>query len=641
MIIERKKIYFSYALFVLLFSLVAVKAFYVQFIHREKLVAYAENQFVREGIIFPKRGNIYDRHGAPLALNIQTYSLFTIPKHTQGELSNFKRLSNIIPDLKLSIIRKKISKRNKYTWIARKIKLSEKQLEEVNKIDDIYVEPESSRFYPNYQLLSQTLGFVGIDNAGLAGLESKFNHVLQGDAQIVRYLKDAKGRPLKFETIRKEGESKDLYLSVDKDLQTVAEVTLKDAVAQFSAIRGGIGVLDAESGEVLAIANYPTFDPNLVPNQGQGRELVNRKLSFVSDPFEPGSIFKVFTVASALENKVARPDTHYFCEYGKLKVEDHIIKEAETTEKFEWLSVGDILKLSSNVGTTKLAFDVTFPTLKKTLQAFNFGQKTGIEIPGESRGIFLDKENVGPLALSNLSFGQGVAVTGIQLLSAYGAIANGGMYVTPTIFRKEGKQVITRTRVMSEQVAGELTKMLIGAVEEGTGKNAIIPYFQIAGKTGTAQRPSSLGGYDGYISSFIGFPVNVNKRFVMLVYIENPHGKYYGNDVAAPAWKKMAQYILYRNKDQKFLAYQTQKYNNLNMNMIKISVTPEREHGNEKIPNFVGLDKLSAQKMAQKFGITLKQIGSGLVKHQNPANGNLPAETKVVELSYEIPKFDH
>jgi cell division protein FtsI (penicillin-binding protein 3) len=268
--------------------------------------------------------------------------------------------------------------------------------------------------YPNHDVASQVLGFVGIDNVGLAGLEYLYNDDLKGEPRIVKYVRDAKGRAIKFESEDIGGTAKDITLSIDKDLQAMAEKYLKEAVDKFDAESGGFGVMDAETGEILAVGNYPNFDPNDVNKSKE----VHRKLAFATDPIEPGSTFKTFTVISALENNIAKPETAFYCERGELEVEGHIISEAESKKKFEWLTVSEILRHSSNIGTTKLAFDLTYPKLKKTLTRFGFGEKTGVEFPGESRGIFVNKDNVPPLSLSNISFGQGVATTGMQMPSS-------------------------------------------------------------------------------------------------------------------------------------------------------------------------------------------------------------------------------
>jgi len=553
--------------FCLLFAVVVSKAFYIQVVNKAKLLAYAKSQFIREVKEYPNRGNILDRNGNPLAINVHVYNVFTIPKNKNAEFyQQLKALSQIVPELSYQKLRAAVQKRNRYTWLGRKIKLSENQIKKIKKLEGVFVESHTQRVYPNRELLAQTIGFVGIDNTGLAGIENSLNTVLKGKPQVVKYIRDAKGRPIKYETKASEFASGDVQLSVDKDIQGALESYLKEAVDHHKAFRGGAGVMDAETGEILAIANYPTFDPNAATSF----PLENRKLAFVTDPFEPGSIFKTLTIASALENKIATPETKFFCEYGKIKVQNHWISEAESHEKFEWLTVSEILKYSSNVGTTKIAFSLKYPQLRETLDKFHIAQKTGIEIKGESKGIlhYKAKDKVRPLTLSNISFGQGVATTAIQMLRAYAAIANGGHLINPTLLKSDRSQIGPENRIISAKTANELTKMLVSVVsDEGTGTNAKIPHYEIAGKTGTAQRVSPTGGYSGYIGTFVGFPVNVNRKFVVLVYIDNPKDKgYYGGVTAAPVFKKITQYILYKKKDFAQFAKYDEKSNSKNLN---------------------------------------------------------------------------
>jgi len=365
----------------------------------------------------------------------------------------------------------------------------------------------------------------------------------------------------------------------------------------------------------------------------------DRKLAFVSDPFEPGSIFKTFTVASALEHKLARPDTNYYCEKGKFEVGDHVINEAEKSKKYEWLSMSEIIKYSSNIGTTKIAFDLTFPRLKETLKNFNIGEKTGIEIPGESRGIFADKENLTPLKLSNISFGQGIATTGIQILAAYASLANGGFYIKPTIIKKENYKP-KRIRIISEKTAQEITKMLVDVVNEGTGSKARIPFFEMAGKTSTAQKPAKSGGYEGYIPGFVGYPVNVDKRFVIYVYVDGPIGKnYFGNSIAAPVFKKVAKFLIYKNKEYNNLANLGKDGDSPMPTLKKIS-SDDRNLGLNQVPNFLGLDKRSSVTLAQKKELKLVHLGIGVVTSQTPSPKSEIGDNQTVELIYSPPKYE-
>jgi cell division protein FtsI (penicillin-binding protein 3) len=654
--VEKNRIIFVFTCFCLFFLLVLGKAFKVQLIDASDLIVRANSQFLRQATIYPKRGNIYDRNGHPFALNVQTYSIFTIPKATNGKNEVYKKLAKIVPELNYNEMISLVKKRKKFTWLGRKLKLNKYQVEDIKELKGIFIEGAPERTYPNHELLSQVIGFVGLDNSGLSGLEYLFDKELKGTPVTLKYTIDNKGRPIKFESHQDvTAQAKDIYLTIDKDIQGMAERYLKEAVLKHNADKGGVGVIDAESGEILAIANYPTFDPNNV----KGSLPEARKLSFAVDPFEPGSTFKVFTAASALEHKVAKINSTYYAEQGRMKIQGHWINEAEAHEKFEWVSVQDILKFSSNVGTTKLAFDLTFPKFKKTLKELNIGEKTGIEIPGESRGIFTEADNVTPLSLSNISFGQGVATTGVQMLSAFAAIANGGEYVRPTLIRRDVEvetvselapenenQLKKRKRVFSAQTTSDITQSLIEAVENGTGGNAKIPHFQIAGKTATAQRVDKNGGYKGYVSGFIGYPVNVDKKFVIAVYIDNPKsGGYYGGVVAAPVFKNLAEYMLYKNKDISKIArhedddYETGK-SKTSSDEVQIKEAASRSLSPGIVPNMLGLDKISVTNIANKLNLQIVHKGMGVVRDQFPPAGTPVSEDTIVKLEYSPPTYE-
>lgn len=630
----RNRIYIVFTLFGLFLGLVIVTSFYRQVINSDKLLAYSNQQILRTRVVFPKRGNIYDRNGSPLAINLKTYSVFALPKQIKDK-NIYKKLSKIIPGLSYQQLKRRLKGRKKYTWLARKISLEKEQIKAIQKIKGIFVESVPKRYYPNHNLLSQTIGFVGVDNVGLAGLEYRYDKELKGTPKHIKYHRDAKGRAVKYVSTVSGEQSQDLHLTVDKELQMIVEKQLKEVVEKYKAQKAGAAVMDVKTGEILAIANYPNYDPN---NYRKSRQK-DRILSYITVPFEPGSVFKTFTIASALEHNVAKPDTNFYCERGRYKVEDHYIKEAESDHKYEWLSVSDILKLSSNIGTTKIAFDLTYPKLKETLLNFNIGKKLNIQIPGESRGIFhSDSENVSPLSLSNISFGQGVATTALQILAAYAAIANDGLYNYPTIIK--GEKVAEPYQAISTKTAKELQKMLQGVVSDGTGTRAAVRYFDIAGKTSTAQRPLAGVGYEGYIPGFVGFPLGTNHPFVSFVYVEKPIGRrYFGNTVAAPVFRKIAEYILYKDKNFNNVAYTKSNHHSRIIDSVVIK-SAARLHGSGKTPDFIGLDKKSALRLAQKLKLKVTQLGIGIVSDQFPLPGAPLKKQEIVTLKFKIPDYE-
>jgi cell division protein FtsI (penicillin-binding protein 3) len=635
----KSKINFSSSLIFLVLIICLIKAFFLQVINRQSLLTYLKSQTLREVTVYPNRGSVFDRNGNPLALNIQTYSIFTIPKYLES-FKDIKILKGMIPGLDFPKIIKLIKRRNKYTWIARNVKLSEEQVKKLQKIKGIYVERSAKRIYPNNSLAAQMLGFVGSENKGLSGVEYFFDEYLRGKPLIIQYIRDAKGRPVKFENFPLADKGSDLILTIDKDVQAFGENVLKNSVIENEAQGGGFGIIDAESGEIIAMANYPTFDANNYKKYG----LNNRKLSFVTDPFEVGSVLKTFTVASALENGIANSETTYYCEQGKLKIGRHTINEAESNKKYEWLSTREILAVSSNVGTSKIAFDLTYPKLIETYGNFGLLGKTNIEIPAESKGILTHGKNVTPIHLSNISFGQGIANTGIQILAAYSVFANGGFKIKPTIIKKQSESSENpeneREQVLSTTTVNAINEMLIDAVEIGTGSNAKVPHFKIAGKTSTAQKIGMNGIYDSYISGFVGYPINVPKKFVIFVYIDSPHkGKYYGNLVAAPVFKQIAEYMLYRDKQYSKYAIQSAPVESDKVSMVQSSSIRSLNLG-DRMPNLRGKDKKFIMTTLSSFSNRLKMKGSGLLVRQSPEDGVLIDENTQFRLFFENPSYE-
>lgn len=618
----------------ILYLAIIAKAFHVQILSHDKLMKYSNKQFYKEIKTYPNRGNIFDRNGHPLAVNVKSYSLFTIPKKGRFNKWEIRRLTKIVKEINFNELWKSLSKRKRYTWIKRKLQLSEKQLKEIKKFKTIFVDTELTRLYPNNQLASQLLGFVGMDNRGLSGVEYHFDKKLRGKEQVVKFYKDAKGRPVKYVTKRAETQASELNLSIDKELQAVVEKYLGLAVEKYNADMGGAAIMNAETGEILAIANYPDFDPNQYKNYPQR----NYRLSLITDSIEPGSTFKTLTVASALEHEVVTPKSSFYCELGKMKVLDHTITEAESSEKFEWLTVKEILEKSSNIGTTKIAFELGAERFLKTIKKFGIGEKTGIEFPGESKGIIKDKK-LSALDISNMSFGQGIAVSGIQLLRFYSAIANGGYLVKPTIL-KTNKEDIEKEQVLDKDIVKTLEDMLEGVVENGTGTNAKMRGFLIAGKTSTAQRVSDKGGYDGYIPGFIGYPTTLQNKYVVYTYLNNPKGsQYYGNALAAPIFKKIVSHLLFRDKGISTIA--SKKSDSLEKQLDKINVQQSSLRFNkDTIPNFVGWDKQSVREFAEKNGIQINIKGFGVVVDQNPKAGNKYNKNSVVNLRLAVPKYE-
>lgn len=523
-----------------------MRAMFLQIFPDGRLENLKRKQFETSLQIRTRRGAILDRNGKELAASVPAYSLFADPKMVRDPISLGLRLSKYL-DIPKSTLRKRLmgDRTRRFVWIRRQ--LSEKQREEIKKWGEPglgFIE-EPRRVYPNGSLLSQVLGFVGSEGDGLEGLELQFNKSLEGSLKNVLLPRDARGRPLLEDgrALTEVPDGSDLQLTIDHEVQFTMENELHSVVEKFEADSAVGLVLDAQSSEILALANMPG---------------ANRRNRVVTDAFEPGSTMKTFVVASGLRENILKPSTVFNCENGKMKVGDKWINEADAHHKFGILTATEILAYSSNIGSAKIAFEVGEERLHKALIDFGFGGKLGIELPGEARGI-INPLPWRPHLFSNIAFGHGISVTPLQLAAAYGAIANGGILKRPLLVRSVRKPGSDEPqmfhaeeirRVLSPGEAATLRLMLSAATEEkATGFNARINGYNVAGKTGTAQKVDTVkGGYikNAYISSFAGFVPASNPRFVIFVAVDNPRKAYYGSQVAAPIFAKMAQYLVRR-----------------------------------------------------------------------------------------------
>lgn len=413
---------------------------------------------------------------------------------------------------------------------------------------------EWRRVYPNESLLAHSLGFLGSEGQGLEGLEKAFDLDLKGSSKKVSVRRDARGRPLIADGLLfiENPDGNELKLTVDSDIQYNLENELSQAVSTFEADSAVGVVLDVQTSAVVAMASVPTFDVN---NAMKTAPEIRRDKS-ATDSFEPGSTMKTFIIATALREGIVAPNTKFFCENGSFKVGDKIIREAEAKEVFGHLTVSEILAVSSNIGTTKIAFKVGAEVLRQGLLDFGFGNRLGVDLPGEARGTVL------PLPwrqhlLSNISFGHGITATPLQIANAYAAIANGGVLNVPYLVQsiRDGetgaiKEVYSKPirRVLTPEQASQMRLMLTGVTGPGgTGGNARVNGFYVAGKTGTAQKVNPNGrGYlrGAYISSFAGFIPSNNPRFVIYIALDYPRKAFYGAQVAAPIFSRVASYIV-------------------------------------------------------------------------------------------------
>ena len=519
----------------------------------EFLAKKAEQDYSRSVKITGDRGRILDRNLTPLGTNIDMVNVTADPRMVQNKKATAKILARIL-GMDTQRLVQALSKKGAYALLARNIAQDEARKIREKNLRGIFFENSSKRFYPNREMAAQVLGFTGWDGAGREGLEYRYNSQLSGKTIEMERTAAGNGRYLEIDNRKKaELAGNSLVLTLDKQIQFLTEKTLENTVKTHRAKSGMALVLRPATGELLAVAHYPAFNPNTEVDYKQG--LWRNRAA--TDAFEPGSAMKVFTVAAALE-KGLTPNTLFNCENGKYRVGRYTIKD---THAYEILNMRRVIQVSSNIGSAKMAEIIGPKALHQYLTRFGFGKKPGSGSPGETAGTLAPYSQWAQIDLDAIAFGQGIAVSAIQLIAGMGAIANDGVFMKPMLIKK----IISRTgedvkvfnpenlgRVISTDTAREVKTMMAMAVDdEGTGPKARLDGYPVCGKTGTAQKTAK--GQKGYLknrytSVFAGFAPKDQPRLAALVVVDEPRNKYYGGDVAAPAFKTiMAQSFNYLN----------------------------------------------------------------------------------------------
>jgi cell division protein FtsI (penicillin-binding protein 3) len=534
----------------LFMSLLAVafgRAAYLQTYEQDKLRGMAQDQYVRQIEIPARRGDIFDRRGTPLAQSVEVDSIWVdpsmLPDVRKAARSMAKALKLDAQGTEDLLARMQRGKR--FAWVKRQAKPQEVEAVKALGLSGLGFTKEPKRFYPQRELAAQVVGVVGTEGRGLEGLELAFDDELSGQNSRLSGFRDAKGRKLLVQgasdPIEREGAS--VTLTLDRHLQYVAEKALVRAVEESKGVAGTVVVLDPKTGELLALANAPNFNPN-TPEAAQHDAIRNRA---ALDAFEPGSTMKAFVIAAALEEKAIKPDDVFFCENGAWQIGRYTIND---THPHSWLAAKGILQVSSNICTAKVAQVLGREKMVAAYHAFGFAERTGLSLPGEGRGVIpFPKAEV---SLANQSFGQGMTATAVQIAAGYGALANDGVLMRPYLVSKvvdpdgvvllENRPVEVR-RVVSSKVARQVVGMLESVItKEGTAPKAAMQEYRVAGKTGTAQKadPVARGYSDKRIASFVGVVPADNPRAVILVVVDEPKTDVYGGLVAAPAFKEIA-----------------------------------------------------------------------------------------------------
>jgi cell division protein FtsI (penicillin-binding protein 3) len=542
----NRRIRLLVAVFALVFVAASGRVAWLQAVRAQTLDRLATNQ-QREALVVPaRRGTIFDRLGVQLALGERAITVYANPKQVAdprvAALAAGRALE-LDPDKLYPLL---ADRSRGFVYVARKVDPEKAKALESEGIAGFGFYPEERRAYPQRAVASEVVGYAGTENTGLAGLELRYDKVLAGRNGSKTIVRDPFGRTIDEVESKPVRNGRDIHLTVDNSLQGQVERILRRTRKKWGAKAATAVVLDAKTGGILALGVEPGFDANVYPTVSRCCEQRLRNRA-VTDTYEPGSTFKVVTIGAVLESGLVSPETKFRLP-GTIRVADRVIHDA-APRGTQTMTVAQILSQSSNVGVITLAIQLQRQQLSEWIRRFGFGRKTGIDYPGETRGIVLPPDEWSGSTIGNVPIGQGIAVTPLQMAAAYGAIANGGVWLEPHLVeRVEGGKatVPKRRRIVSEQTAKQVSKMLRGVVEEGSGAEAKVPGYRVAGKTGTAAKPDPTGGYSTsrYVASFVGFVPASRPRLVVLVTVDEPQGVIWGGTVAAPVFSEIAQFAL-------------------------------------------------------------------------------------------------
>ena len=531
------------AAFLVLLAAALARSVWLQVIKGPEYAAMAMRQH-RETVVVPAaRGTIVDRNGEPLAIGQLATTVYANPRQVDDARDLTLSASRLL-DLEPAELYPMLTDRSRgFVYVARKADPRKAEKLEELGYAGLGFYPEELRYYPQGPVAAQILGYAGLDNKGLEGLERSLEGTLAGKPGSQTIVKDPFGRALDVVETKTETPGKDVRLTIDRQIQGNAEEILAETVRRWSAKSATAVVMDPQTGAILAMATAPRFNANRFPTTRADR----RRSRAVTDTYEPGSTFKLVTVAAGLQEGIVNPRSSFRLP-PTLKVADRTIRESHTRGT-QRMTVRQIVEYSSNIGTITIAQHLGEGRLASWIDRFGFGKSTGIDFPGESAGFALPLEQWSGSTIGTVPIGHGIAVTPVQMARAYSVIANGGRLVRPHLIdRIDGRDVSTRSgkRVVSRPVSEEMLSMLRGVVVEGTGTAAAIPGYTVAGKTGTAAKIEPSGRYSTsrYVASFVGLVPASKPKLVVMVMVDEPRGGFYGGDVAAPAFREIARFNL-------------------------------------------------------------------------------------------------
>ncbi|MBP9517249.1 MAG: PASTA domain-containing protein [Veillonella sp.] len=620
------------AVLIMVAGVLVLRLFFLQIVDTSDLEAKNLSQVQVDRKLQSPRGTIYDRHGSPLAMSVVTKSLYADPQILKKNPEDIAELVAPYVSISKEAIVENLKEDTAFVWLDRmmepdKSKAVEKIIED-EKLEGLNFVEESKRYYPNGNLAAQVLGFVGTEDKGLDGLEMVLDDELKGGLTKEVVATDRKGNAI-FGSVLAQylpDKGKSVTLTIDATVQFIAERALEQAMVDIKPAHASVIVMDPKTGEILAMANRPTYDPN---HYDKGKEQDFKNIA-VTNLYEPGSTFKPIIASAALASGKWTVDTVYN-DTGSIMASGHVMQNWNG-EGYGKVRLLEILKFSINTGMARLGLTTGPEILSEYVHKYGFGQPTGIELPGEGEGLLFNPEEMADIDTASMSIGQGIAVTPLQMVRAFGAIANGGILMKPHIVKAYNNpdgtvasetQTESQGQAIPENVASTIVDILEKEVSEGGGNKAMVEGYHFGGKTGTAQKLNTeYGGYlDGrYIASFIGFGPVEDPKFVVLVAIDDPsNGSIYGGQIAAPVFKDiMSQLVRYYQ-----ISPSVKEEVKVGATTVQTLPNPSKNSdGSVTLPNFAGFPYGAVRDWLNEAGLYFKPDGTGNAISQDEAPGS-------------------
>ncbi len=646
----RFRIYLVAGFYLAGLGTILARAYQLQILEKDHLESIARQGYIGTTKLPPKRGTIYDREGHELAVSIEVGSVYAHPNRIKDKNTTARSLSRVL-GMPLDETRELIKGSQSFVWLARRIPTSRAEKVSALDLEGVGVTPETRRYYPCKEIAAHLIGFAGTDNQGLEGLEKRYDKFLRGPQHRLIHMRDALGRPFSISRpVAPDQGMQNLVLTIDKDIQYKAQQVLKSAVEKTKAKSGHCLVVDPNTGEILAMAVVPGFNPNIF-DKYKPHEWRNRT---ITDCFEPGSTIKAFLLAACLEESVVSPETTFDCENGAFRVGRHLIHD---THEYGELSVSDIVVHSSNIGAIKVGARLGYERFCQYLRKFGFGSKTGINLLGERSGFIRPAKDTKPIGRATICFGQGATATSLQLAMAMSTIANGGKLLRPYVVKSmvdASRATIKKTypkmlrRVISPGTAREVARILEGVTtDRGTAPQAAIPGYKAAGKTGTSQKvdpETKAYSRTKHVATFAGFVPVDGPRLVIVAVIDEPKGISYGGVVSGPVFREVGLWTLNHLRINPQIRLVDHVDSTAPGPVAKDPASEEIERIALELrvkagllPDFTGLGMREVLKQGRSLGLRVIPEGTGLAAEQDPSPGSPVQEMRVVKVRFRPP----